>query len=44
LYWDDPALNIDWPLMDDEAPLLSEKDRAGARLGDADLYTYAPNG
>lgn len=36
LLWNDPALGIDWPL--DAAPLLSDKDRAGVPLRDADLF------
>lgn len=38
LLWNDPALGIDWPLVEGKAPLLSEKDRAGALLQDADTY------
>ena len=38
LAWDDPALTIAWPLPDDAPPLLSDKDRAGNRLADADTY------
>lgn len=34
--WDDPTLAIDWPC--EQAPRLSDKDRAGALLGDAPLY------
>lgn len=29
--WDDPAIGVDWPV---EAPILSEKDAAGHRLGE----------
>jgi dTDP-4-dehydrorhamnose 3,5-epimerase len=36
LLWNDPALGIDWPL--DGAPLLSDKDRAGALLANANLF------
>lgn len=36
--WDDPELAIDWPIPDDNAPLISAKDRAGKRLRDAELY------
>lgn len=27
--WDDPTLNIQWPLVDKQAPSLSEKDKVG---------------
>ena len=36
LIWDDPTLNIRWPL--DGAPVLSAKDIEGVSLGNADLY------
>lgn len=31
LAWNDPALNIDWPISD---PILSEKDKRGVSLGE----------
>ncbi len=34
--WNDPALGVEWPLAGE--PLLSAKDRAGVRLGDAEVY------
>jgi len=34
--WNDPALGIEWPL--DGAPVLSEKDRRGALLADAEVF------
>ena len=37
LLWNDPALAIDWPLAGAQ-PLLSEKDRAGKPLADAETY------
>ncbi|MFH5831256.1 dTDP-4-dehydrorhamnose 3,5-epimerase [Halalkalibaculum sp. DA3122] len=40
LYWNDPALDIDWPLTD---PVVSEKDRNQPRLNEIpteDLFTY----
>ncbi len=36
--WDDPDLAISWPLADGQAPLLSEKDAAGAFLKNAEVY------
>ena len=36
--WDDPDLAIRWPLADGQIPLLSEKDRAGLSLNDAEVY------
>lgn len=37
ILWDDPALNIAWPLTD-IAPKLSEKDRSGLQLNAATLF------
>lgn len=36
IIWNDPAIGIEWPLTD--APLLSEKDRNGTLLKDAEVY------
>jgi dTDP-4-dehydrorhamnose 3,5-epimerase len=36
ILWNDPALNIDWPL--DGEPLLSNKDKLGTLLGDAEVF------
>jgi dTDP-4-dehydrorhamnose 3,5-epimerase len=36
ILWNDPELNIDWGLSD--APLLSEKDKRGMRLRDAEIF------
>jgi dTDP-4-dehydrorhamnose 3,5-epimerase len=36
LAWDDPQLAIDWPL--EGAPLLSAKDRDGARFEMAEVF------
>lgn len=36
LLWNDPALGIPWPLAGE--PVLSEKDRAGKLLKDAELF------
>ncbi len=37
LLWNDPALGIDWPIEDIEV-ILSEKDRNGVPLADAETY------
>jgi len=37
LRWDDPDLQIDWPLQG-TTPLLSPKDQQGKRLADADCF------
>jgi dTDP-4-dehydrorhamnose 3,5-epimerase len=36
LLWNDPELAIRWPL--EAEPVMSDKDRRGARLGAADLF------
>lgn len=36
--WDDPDLAIPWPASPCGAPVLSAKDAAGVRLGDAETY------
>ena len=36
LRWDDPSLNIAWPLLDGEKPLLSPRDAAGLLLNELD--------
>lgn len=38
LAWDDPTVGIDWPLMNDRAPTLSDKDRRGLALTEAPLF------
>jgi dTDP-4-dehydrorhamnose 3,5-epimerase len=36
--WDDPTLNITWPIPAGTLPVLSPKDLAGNLLSDAELY------
>jgi dTDP-4-dehydrorhamnose 3,5-epimerase len=38
LLWNDPTLNITWPLSMGEEPILSPRDRQGKLLSDAELY------
>jgi len=38
LLWNDPAIGIDWPLIDDKPPILSPKDAAGLPLDQAELF------
>lgn len=36
--WDDPDLDIPWPLVNGEAPTVAAKDAAGAAFADCDAY------
>lgn len=38
LQWDDPAVGIEWPLVNGSAPILSEKDRQCPALSDLQVY------
>ena len=38
LLWNDEALNIDWPLVDGKAPILSDKDAAAPSFSDAEKF------
>ena len=38
ILWDDPDLNIEWPLIKESLPILSEKDSVGKAFKDADYY------
>lgn len=38
LLWNDPELGINWPLIAGAAPLLSEKDKLGTLLKDAEVF------
>lgn len=42
LRWDDPDVDIDWPLLNEHAPLVSQKDSDGALLKDAVHFEYIP--
>ena len=37
--WNDPDLNIDWPLREGEVPKVSDKDAEGSLLRNAECYT-----
>jgi len=38
LLWNDPTVNIQWPLIDGHDPILSPKDAHGRTLQEADLF------
>lgn len=38
LLWNDPDINIDWPLIKEYPPIMSEKDRNGKLLQYADYF------
>ena len=38
ILWNDPALGIKWPLVDEGPPILSQKDAQGLPLQQADLF------
>ena len=38
LLWNDPLSNIDWPLINDQVPFLSDKDSDGILFAEADYY------
>ncbi len=38
LLWNDPALGIDWPLVNSQPPLLAPKDIQGKTLSEAELF------
>ena len=38
LLWNDPSLNIPWPIPSDELPILSPKDMQGKPLAEAEVY------
>lgn len=38
LLWNDPSLSIEWPLVNQQEPLLSEKDLKGELFANADYF------
>lgn len=38
LLWNDPSLNIHWPIPSGEQPILSVKDKQGKPLAEAEVY------
>ena len=38
ILWNDPAINIQWPIISDSQPLLSGRDQQGKLLADADIF------
>jgi dTDP-4-dehydrorhamnose 3,5-epimerase len=38
LLWNDPQVNITWPLLGGVSPVISQKDALGKRLDEAELY------
>lgn len=38
LKWNDPTIGIEWPLVNDQQPLLSAKDEAGKSFEEADTF------
>lgn len=39
IIWNDPRLNVPWPLINGREPILSEKDKKGQRFDEAEVYT-----
>ncbi len=40
LLWNDPTLNISWPIAAGEEPILSNKDGQGTPLADAEVFEH----
>lgn len=38
ILWNDPQIDIEWPLLEGTAPILSQKDMAGKPLSQAEVY------
>ena len=44
LLWDDQDIAIEWPLVNGEPPLLSDKDKNGTPFKQADTFTFTSEG
>jgi dTDP-4-dehydrorhamnose 3,5-epimerase len=38
LLWNDPQVNITWPLVNGQLPIISQKDSQGCRIEETELY------
>jgi dTDP-4-dehydrorhamnose 3,5-epimerase len=38
IIWNDPEINIDWPIPKNEKPILSQKDKSGVLFKDAEVF------
>ena len=38
LFWNDPEIGIEWPLLSGQEPVISEKDIQGKRFNEAELF------
>jgi len=38
LIWNDPTLKINWPLFDEDKPIISDKDLKGSALNEIELF------
>jgi dTDP-4-dehydrorhamnose 3,5-epimerase len=39
IIWNDPTIEIEWPLLDGLGPILSSRDAKGILLGESELFT-----
>jgi dTDP-4-dehydrorhamnose 3,5-epimerase len=40
ILWNDPAISIEWPLVDGKPPMLSSKDEEGLSFDDSEAYDW----
>jgi dTDP-4-dehydrorhamnose 3,5-epimerase len=38
ILWNDPDIDIHWPFMADDSPVLSQKDKDGTPLSEAEIF------